>query len=611
MGTTLRTLSSLFVFAFLALALAQGGSRLEQCRAIDPAELRSDINALTQQTFETEAQRLDLARIVELKWLELGMPDLIETQVNSAVDVVEADTSYWSRFTSSWSTGQAEALAERIATLAFGSETFRSRIETLASEVSLSTTSSFEAITNRSASASTLCLQQFIGGAYGTAIASAFEQELTHQVQQTSEEALTQNFESASPVNIRAGTVGGVAVIVGSVIARRVTQRIATRISRRIAGNIAARVAGRAGTSAVPIVGWAVGGGLVVWDIVDGTVRGPFPTIRRQLTSEDTQTLIRSEIVTSVEQDLPSASTEIAEEITNEVYLQWRRFEKNFQKVLALAAQNDDFGLFLTTASEDDFYKLAEVADVTSQQELLQASNDGLLEQILLLPDASLAILSADEPLQTVLAWSDVAGPNLSKVAGFEIYRHKSPADFTSASLERFLRTDNLQTISKLILLDKTELNTLTDLSSANLNRLANDIDVQDLQTLAWYKSALSQDASNLLISLWLERPSRAEKFQPTPVRTAITGSREPETAVQLVGTEAGFSWNLPQEFGADAMHVVAGVVPTKLFFVKYHITWVVIILVLIATLLLAPLLRVFFDVLRFTFRRSKRSVEK
>ena len=606
MKATLRTLFALLALT-LTVGVAHGDLRFEQCRNLDAAELRSDINRLTKQTFETEAQRLDLARIVELKWLELGMPNLIETQVNGAVDRVKADTSILLRFTSSWSTGQAEALAERVAILAFGSEEFRSRVETLASEVSLSTIASFEAIASRSASASTLCLQQFIGRAYGAAISSAFEQELTKQVRQTGTDALTQNFESTLPVRIRPGTAGGVALIIGSAIARKVTQRIATRISRRIAGNIAARVAGRAGTSVVPVVGWVVGGVLVAWDVVDGTVRGPFPTIRRQLTSEDTQAVIRNEIVTSVKQDLPSASTEIAEEITSEVYLQWRTFEKNFQKVLTLANQNSDFGLFLSTVLEDDFYKLAKVADVTSQQDLLQASNDGQLEQVLRLPETSLAILSSDEPLQTVLAWSDVAGSNLNKVAGFEIYRHKSPSDFTSATLERLLKTDNLQTISKLIMLDKNELDTLTGLSSANLNRLADGIDVRDFQTLAWYQKALEQDASNLLISLWLERPSRAEKFQPMPVRTAIAESREPETAVQLVGSEPEFSLFPPYEVGVDVMNVLSGDVTTWLFFEKYNILWIIVIGVLLLLLLLALFLMFGSSLLRFPFRVFKR----
>ncbi len=266
-------------------------STLEGCLTLDETALRSDLNRVTQGFFNDELNAVDLPRMVEAKWLELGMPNLLEAEVDRAVNSIRGETVGFRRLTSTLFTAQATELAEQIANRAFSSEAFRSRLETLANEVAADFTGSFTSIAARSASSATECVQSYLGGAYGDAVAGTFEQEIRAQLQTTGADALTGNIQSEGVVGVRSGV--GVATIAGSYVARAVVKRLSAQLSRRIAGNITARILGRAGSSVIPVVGWVVGGGLIAWDVVNGFVRGPFPAIRRQLAGEKTQTQIQ------------------------------------------------------------------------------------------------------------------------------------------------------------------------------------------------------------------------------------------------------------------------------------------------------------------------------
>jgi len=574
--------------------------RLEPCFALDEADIRSDINNLSQQFFAEEVNAVDLTRIVDRKWFELGMPNLLQTEVNKAIDSVRADTGWTRRFTSSFSPAQTTELAEQIANRAFSSEVFRSRLETLASEVAADFTGSFTTVAARSASATTACLQGYLGNVYGGAISSAFEQELRAQVEETGVDALAQDVQPGSVAGARTGI--GVATIAGSYIARTVAQRLSVQLSRRIAGNIAARILGRAGTSVIPVVGWVIGGSFIVWDVASSAVRGPFPAIRRQLSGEETQRQIQKEIIASLREDLPEVSAELSAGISAEIYTQWQRFTQSFQDVLTLAEESAVFRQALADISEEDFYTLASIVQLAPQQEVVQAAQDGRLNRVLLLSDAAIEILETQPSLETVLAWSDISGNNLEQVVNYEIYRHKDPSDFTQRSLRRLLATDNLHTVSALILLSKDEMDALLQLSGATLNALAGQLDMQDFSTVAWYADALEPEARDAFLVRLLEHPPRLEKFVPQMVRNAVAGSREPLRAVEMVGSEPSFGImgaDLLQSFGADLTTVIAGTVNARLLLVKYNLgtllllsTFTVIFVVVIIALLLRLLRR-------------------
>jgi len=565
---------------------------------LDETDIRGDINTLSQRFFEAELNAVDLARIVDRKWFELGMPNLLQSEVNKAIDSVGADTGFTERVTSSFSPAQATELAEQIANRAFNSETFRSRLESLANEVAADFTRTFTTVAARSAGATTECLQRYLGSVYGGAISGAFEEEIRLQVEETGAEALTQDFQAEGAIGAPTGI--GVATIAGSYIARAVAQRLGTQISRRIAGNITARIVGRAGTSAIPVVGWAIGGGLIAFDVVSSGLRGPFPAIRRQLAGEETQQQIQAEIITSLREDLPEVSAELSAGISAEVYTQWERFTQSFQDVLALAEDNAAFRQALTTTPEEDFYTLASVVELAPRAEVVQVAQQNRLNDVLQLGESATEILETEPSLTTVLEWSEVAGDRLEQVVDYEIYRHKAPTDFSQRSLTRLLDTDDFHTISSLSLLNRDEMDALLTLSSPTLNALAAQLRIQDFSTVAWYADALEPDARDALIVRLLERPSRLEKFAPEAVRNAVASSREPLQAVAFVGNEpkAGlFGFDLLQGFTNDLASVAAGTVDARLLSAKYPIgtlSLLSVLLVMLAVVLVIVLVMLF-----------------
>lgn len=364
---------------------------LEACLTLEEGTLRSDLSRVTQRFFSDELSAVDLPRMVESKWLELGMPNLLETEVGRAIDSVRDDTGSWERLTSSLLPARTTELAERIANRAFTSEAFRSQLQTLADEVAADFTGSFTSVAKRSASSATACVQTYLGNAYGASVAAAFEEEIRAQLEATGADALAGDIEPGSVVGVRSGV--GVATIAGGYVARTVAQRLSAQLSRRIAGNIAARLLGRAGSSVIPVVGWVVGGGLIAWDVASGAVRGPFPAIRAQLAGEETQAQIQAEIVCSLREDLPALSAELSRGVADELYTQWRRFTQNFETGLELAERDAAFLRELGGVPEIDLYKLAEVVRLVPERSVLQAARDGQLRQVVGLPEDALEIL--------------------------------------------------------------------------------------------------------------------------------------------------------------------------------------------------------------------------
>lgn len=565
---------------FLALSLftpsfAQSAPPgLERCLTLDETALRRELREVAREFFDAELGAVDLPRMVESKWLELGMPALLEAEVEEAVDSVQSETGSTRRFTSSFSPTQATELAEQVANRAFSSTEFRQRLETMASEVAADFINSFTSVGARSASSATECVQSYLGNTYGNAVSAAYGQQLQAQIEAAGAKALTGNFRPDNPV-LRSGSAG-VITIAGGYIARAVAQRLSAQITRRVAGNIATRVLGRAGSAVIPVVGWVVGGVLVISDIIDSAVRGPFPAIRRQLAGDETQRQIQQEITASLREDMPTVSAEISAGIANEIFTQWQAFAQNFNLVLKLSRRNAAFRQELGKVPEIDLYKLAEVVQTVPEADILEATRNGELRRVVDLPESSLEILETSLSITTVLAWADLAGTRLDDVADNEIYRYKTPDDFSQLTLKRLLATDNAATVARVATLPKKAMDTLLQqLPTANLNALADEFGTAQLEIVAWYANALGKEPFNALVVRFTERPSRLEKFEPDAIRTAVVNSREPETAVTFLGNEPTlglFGLDLLWSMNRDLSAIFRGRVSSRLFLAKYDI---------------------------------------
>ena len=98
-----------------------------------------------------------------------------------------------------------------------------------------------------------------------------------------------------SALDIHGKGLTGLSVIIVSQLVRRISLRMSREVGERVAGRIAGRVLGRLGSSLVPLAGWVIGAGLIVWDLVEGA-SGALPQIERSLTSPEIKAAIAAEL---------------------------------------------------------------------------------------------------------------------------------------------------------------------------------------------------------------------------------------------------------------------------------------------------------------------------
>ncbi len=561
-----RCIFWLLIYLSLGLGgfvLAQN-SRFEECNSIDESSLRDELNSLNQELFGADVNALELGPIIAKQWRLVGMDEVIEQEVENSTNLIRQNTNYFGRLWSSWNTKKAQALAEEITNYTFNSEGFSAGIEKLSNAVAADITGELETVTQRVASSTILCIQEFISDSYGSTVQEAFEAEL---VAKTAEVDLNQVGEDVNPRPIAGNTALGISVIVAGVIARRLLQRLGTRISQRIAGRIASRVAGRAASAAIPVVGWVVGLGLIAWDLVDGN-NGALPMIEKALTSEEVAKEIQAEIALSIEDELEAISVETAREIADTIYNEWQDFRFKFQRVLNLAEVNSEFKAFLGGVTSNKFQLLSESLDIAGEEELLQALDSGRLAQLVDLPISSTALLKRLKSIPEVLAWAELAGSRFDEVVKIEpLYLHKEPSDFSKETLKNLLALNNSEAIANLALMSTSTLNTLlSNLSTASLRLVALEHSPLLLSSLAWYVERLPKDAYSQLITLWTQSPQLAGKYTNSQAKHGIVGSGNPNAAILFLTTDTSLF-----SIYRDLPKILSGEISISLFLAKYN----------------------------------------
>ena len=558
-------ISKIIIFLLIGgFALAQN-SRFEECQNIDEANLRNELNTLNQELFGKDVNTLELRPIIAKQWRLVGMEEVIKKEVRNSTDLIRQNTNYFGRLWSSWNTQKAQALAEEVANYAFGSEGFSAGIEKLSNAVAEDITAELETVTQRVASSTILCIQEFIGDSYGDSVQEAFEDEL---VAQTAEADLTQVAEGTNPQPIAGNTALGISVIVAGVIARRLLQRLGRRISQRIAGRIASRVAGRAASAVIPVVGWVVGLGLIAWDLVDGN-NGALPMIERALTSEEVAKEIQEEIAIGIEEELEGISAETAREIADTVYNEWQDFRFKFQRVLNLAEENSSFKTFLGNVTSNKFQLLSESLDIAGEKDFLLALDSGKLTRLVDLPASSTTLLKKLKSIPLVLDWAELAGANFNEVVAVEaLYLHKEPSDFSEEALKNLLDLNDSEAIANLAMMSTSTLNILlSNLSTASLRLVALEHSPLLLSSLAWYVERLPRDAYSQLITLWTQSPQLASKYSTSQAKNGIVKSGNPSAAILFLTTDTSLF-----SIYRDLPRILSGEISINLFLAKYNL---------------------------------------
>ncbi len=518
---------------------ATGDYTYGECSRIEPETLRSEIEAAAYNVLTAPTGALDLTTLVERKWIELNVDAVIDQEVARAVAAVAADEGYFSRLWSGWSADRAEEFATRIADDAFGSPAFAARIDELSAAIAGEIAQDLEADFARAASAAFLCMKAYIGDQYSATLFSAFERQIEVEV---ADVAVASEAEvDVSVLDVHGRALGGVGVIVVTEIARRITQRLSQRIAERVAGRIAGRVLGRAGSSLLPIAGWVIGLGLIVWDLWEGG-KGALPQIEEALTSEDVKTRIRSEIGDSIQNSLPDETAVVALEIAVTILEEWEGFCGRYPDICGLAEENATFQAILNDTPLAQLDQLALLVQVlinfAGRAELTTAIANGQFETALSLPAESYVIVQSERSLAPLLAWSQLAGARLGEVLTYGLHRHKQPADFSPELLTAVLDVADQAAIDKLLTLERSELALLVPFAASSLGPLALNMSAAELEQLVGYlqtppPEATSAPAAELAPRLANREVTMQELLQPpTPTSSVPITPSVPGTPV-------------------------------------------------------------------------------
>ncbi len=457
-----------------------------ECRGLDRERLRSEIETHAKDALDSPLKPVDVDGLVARKWAELNVDATIDGEVAKAVEQVRQDEGYWSRLWSGWSPDKADEFARRIISDTFGSPVFAAKLDELSTAIGTEIARDVQSEFARAASAAFLCLQQYVGERYSTTLFNAFEEGVRLQSQQLDLSQAANVDVDALDVHSKALT--GVGLIVVTEIARRVAIRLSEKIAERVAGKIIGRVLGKAGTSLIPVAGWVIGIGLVVWDLWEGG-QGALPQIQESLTSEDVKVKIRSEITTVIKDGLPQESAIAAVEISATLIDEWDGFCTNNRYLCLVADENPGMRSLLEYVPVGDLAKLSTWVDrllaVSGRSELDAAIDNGQMEALMTLPLEATTILSDTRSLTTTLAWGKTAGDRLPAVVNYGIHRQKSPADFDPESLALLLAIDDAAAISRLTSLQSDQMQTLLKLPAQSVTVLAKSYTTADLQNLA------------------------------------------------------------------------------------------------------------------------------
>lgn len=568
-GLTLIVILSLILLP--APVQAQPGAQtLQTCSQVDEAALQDELNTVTQAIFAQALTEIDLASIVETEWQRLGIDATIDTAVDQAAARVRGEEALWETFLSSWSAQKAEELTEAVAQATFNSETFSLAIDALADAVADRLAAEIAVLSAESASAAFYCLQTFIAGNYAGVLVSRFERQVQSAAASVQASELGEVDSSILTVlNQHRPLLGGVGVIVAAQIARRVVVNIGRQIARRVAGRITGRVLGRIGTNVIPLAGWLVGTGLVAYDIYTSR-DGALPQIQAQLKEPEVKAAIRSELVTAMTPEFRREAPQIARDVANELFGQWREVRRNIRQVLDLAEQEPAFQTLLSSLENDS--DLAHLVDLVAvarpalgEENFQQALIDGSLERLLHQPSKLLPILSATQSVDTTLAWAALAGEQLDAVVQSELYKHVAPEALSRTLLNELLAVGNPAVIQKLALLDPATIERLLTISTSNLNTLAGQLSAEQLQVVATYLPALTQDQRNQLISRVASNPELITLLDNDSVQRRIVDSADVDATLSFLASPRSLD-----RLWSDVPAVLSGQVSIGLFVDKY-----------------------------------------
>ncbi len=544
------------------VALAQPAPvvTIDECRALNDADVRDRIRELASTSLKAELTAIDYPGLVDKYWAKDGTGARIDREVDVAIASVRADSSWIDRAYSTVSKSSATRFATAIADKAYNSEGFKGAIQELAEGVAKDAGAQIEKATAKVSNPIIACVQTALQSRYGGAIAQVFAQESQRNLDTRAEQPAVK-IQTSDLVLNNAGSISGIVLIV----TRRVIAQIAESIGSRIAGIVASRI--------VSSVAGLVGLALIAKDVYDAG-EGVFPIVAERMKSDETKALIKAEIGKTIQADITQQVGNIAEETADRIYAVWLDFKQKYNRLLSLSEKNAIFAEFLKDRRLDQLSKLGQIVDILYGSEgearILERAADGSLNKALLdLNDAGMTIAEERKSIPDALRWTAIAGQDLPRVVDLGVYRWLSPNGLSHDTLEKLLSLNDRIALARIANLDPEARELILALPGDQLRVLARRLSDRQMAALADYERRLEPTAAKRLLREVTEAPSIMSELEGEGLRQAIFDSRDQLAALNMVIHEdAGlFSYG---RILKDAELVRDGAVGYRVFWERY-----------------------------------------
>ena len=470
-----------------------------ECENVEEEVLLGELNRITRSVFEEGQSNLDISEIVDRNWEELDMDSIVDAAVDEAAENVLKSEGLWERIKSGWHSPTAEEFTKKVVAGAFDSHQFHRSVSKLSQAIVDDLSVEFRIMTAVTASSSLLCLQEFIGASFSKTMALALEENVQKWLDEISFDPDT---EPEFFDLLRNRGMGGIGI--GTFVGTQIGKVLAKQLSQTIVGKIISRIVGKAAGSLIPVVGWVIGGALIVWDLIQ-LQKGSVPQIQEALKGQDVKSEIRAQIAVVVENELGEALPRLSESVTLDIYEQWKRFLQDFEHVLRLSEKNENFRTIVDEVTADQVDKLSELVAIGTEalgtEWLDRIIETGEFERILALPRATFEILSDTADPDLVLAWSDLAGEGIVSVVKTELYKVTLPSEIGDReTLERVLALVDPLAIQVLMNFNVEERRSLLRLRTGQTKWLLSELSEEDLTWLLEYSSELQAQATDILV---------------------------------------------------------------------------------------------------------------
>jgi len=531
----------------------------EACQARDDAGLRAAVVTIATDAITNGTKTIDYKALVADQWRENNLDQIIDTQVDIAVQEVTNETSWSDRLKSLANAEKSQELATAVAERVYRSDAVKAAIESLATGVARDVGKTIELASSDATGPLLDCLKAFIGPRYGVAIANALAGDAGKDVAIDPKRGSI-DVSAGSVLKETTGGLAGATIL----IVRRQLANLATRVGQRIVGSVLSRL--------VSVVAGGVGLVLIAKDIWEFR-NGVLPIIATEMKSPATKEKVREELASMLAEQMNDHVKDIASAAADHVIEVWQTFRRAHALVLQIAEQNGEFRKFLDGVKPEALPRLDEVVSLLvaseGQGSILKRLQDGSLNTAVhSMPTNGLEIARDTKSVATALDWMALAGDRLDSVVNYELHRRVAPGDLTRASLDRILALNNRTAIVRIASLPPEARDTLFNLTSDDLNALLKALSGDELKALAGYLRGLQPGPRDKVLKAVAADPAKMQILATGSVRERIIASNDQAAAADMMLEPAsGLS---PREFIKDAKLVGQGRVAPLLLWDKH-----------------------------------------